>query len=161
MNKIKNHKLQHRIWKIRWPTWRYNPEECTKNWQKKTTRTVYIYFLSAAEGKCSLQIWDVAANTFNKKSMAGAWRPSSLEVGSEKQPSLLLTATQDNQLCSLELALNTEATTHRLFSSRCLHRACNDKTHCNNYYSQFTIVKYTVSLKPIMWWPVTIPWLSI
>ena len=37
---------------------------------KKTTRTVYMYFLSAADGKDGLHILDVDANTFNTKSMA-------------------------------------------------------------------------------------------
>jgi hypothetical protein len=67
----------------------------------------------------------------------------------KNKPSLLLTVTQENHvdnyvnLCSVNFALNTEETTHRLFSSRRLHRAWNNKKHCNNYYRLCTIVKKT------------------
>lgn len=56
-----------------------------KKLKKKTTCTVYIYFLSAADGKGGLQIWEVDANTLNTKSMAATWRSFSLEVGGKKQ----------------------------------------------------------------------------
>ena len=48
-NKIKNHKLQHRIWKIRWSTCRYNPDQCTKNGQKIHVQFTFILWVQLIE----------------------------------------------------------------------------------------------------------------